>query len=274
MMAKPSDGKKDIPARRGPLSSNSIRDELMSAGDRSVMTTAAEKKNYAEALSRALALRFANALRPQFPGILPDAQGKGQESRARTAKGVKKLDVNYSTSELGLGLGVSIKTINFRDAKSGRYTKNYTRADGELRAEASDYHVRQPYAVMVAVVFIPLDACYDAKKDPSSFGQAVKIFRFRGGREDPDADPNLFEAVFIGLYDTDPERFGETIFFDVRHAPPKAGRPQESLSFAELVDAIRRIYDQRNSPVFEWADASTEVLAAPVIDPDDEEDEN
>lgn len=271
-MAKPKTTKKPARKKQAPEISNTINDELVLAGDRSAMTTAAEKKNYAEVLSRALATRFANALRPYFPGILPDEHGKGQESKARTAKGVKKLDVNYSTSELGLGLGVSIKTINFRDGATKRYTKNYTRADGELRAEGSDYHVRQPYAVMVAVIFIPLDACEDAKRDPSSFGQAVKIFRFRGGRDEPAADPNLFEAVFIGLYDTAPERFGETIFFDVRNAPPKAGPPQNSMSFAELVDEIRRTYDRRNSPVFEWADASKEVLSAPIIDPDEEED--
>lgn len=132
-----------------------IVDELRSAGDRALAVTRADKKNYAEALSRKLAIRFANGLRPNFREILPDESGVGQESKARTAKGFKRLDVNYSRPEIGLGLGVSIKTINFRDPKTGRYTKNYTRVDGELRAEASDYHDRQPYAVMVAVVFIP-----------------------------------------------------------------------------------------------------------------------
>jgi len=255
-------------------SANSIRAELEIAGDRAAMITTTSKKNYAEALSRALATRFANALRPQFPGVLPDEHGRGQESKARTAKGVKKLDVNYSTAELGLGLGLSIKTINFRDSASNRYTKNYTRADSELRAEASDYHVRQPYAVMVAVVFVPLDACDDAKRDPSSFGQAVRIFRFRGGRDEPTDDPNLFEAVFVGLYDTDPQHFGEVIFFDVKNAPPRSGRPGDAMGFHELVDEIRRTYDRRNSPVFEWADAREEVLSTPLTDPDAEGEED
>jgi hypothetical protein len=252
---------------------NSIAHELTLAGDRSSMTTSTLKKNYAETLSRALAIRFADVLRQHFPSILPDVHGRGQESRARTAKGVKKLDVNYSTAELGLGLGLSIKTINFRDGSSNRYTKNYTRADGELRAEASDYHVRQPYAVMVAVVFVPIDSCDDAKRDPSSFGQAVKIFRFRGGRDEPTDDPNLFEAVFIGLYETDPQNFGEVSFFDVRNAPPRSGRPNDSMGFAELVEAIKQTYDARNSPIFQWADADEEVLTEPLIDPDEEDPE-
>src|SRR5262245_42608206 len=87
---------------------------------------AAAKKNYAERLSRAIATKVATGLRPHFPGILPDESDKGHESKARTSKGFKKLDVNYSTPELGLGLGVSVKTVNFRDRKSARYTKNYT----------------------------------------------------------------------------------------------------------------------------------------------------
>lgn len=262
-----------MPRSQSRYEENHIRAELEVAGDRALAASAAAKKNYAEALSRALAQRFADALRPSFPGILPDPSGAGQESRARTAKGVKKLDVNYSTAELGLGLGVSIKTINFPDGKSGRYTKNYTRADGELRAEASDYHVRQPYAVLVGVVFLPIDVCDDGVKGPSSFGQAVKVFRFRARRLEPTDDPNLFERVFIGLYDTTPAQFGTVGFFDVMTAPPRNGRPARLLTFAELVQEIRTTYDLRNSPVFEWADAAPDILTEPVTDPD-EVDEN
>lgn len=250
---------------------DSIAAELHRAGDRAAAVTREDKKNYAETLSRGLAQRIANELRTIFPGILPDADGRGQESRARTGKGIKKLDVNYSTAELGLGLGLSIKTVNFRDGKTKRYTKNYTRADSELRAEASDYHVRQPYAVLIGLVFLPLDACDDGTQSPSSFGQAVTVFRFRAGRDEPTADPNLFERVFIGLYDADPERFGEVGFFDVMDAPPRNGRPATLLTMGELVGRVQTIYDKRNSPAFEWADAGTDILTEPVIDPDDDE---
>src|SRR5262245_27500507 len=81
--------------------------------------------------------------------------GRAQNRGARTAKGFKKLDVNYSTPELGLALGVSIKTINYRDPETKRYTKNYSRVDNELRAEAMDYHQRQPFAVLVGLLFLP-----------------------------------------------------------------------------------------------------------------------
>lgn len=251
---------------------DSIRAELEAAGGRSLARNRDDKKNYAEVLSRQLALRVANALRPSFPGILPDAQGRGQESRARSAKGIKRLDVNYSTVELGLGLGISIKTVNFRDSKSGRYTKNYTRADGELRAEASDYHVRQPYAVLAALVFMPADACDDAVRHVSSFGHAVTIFRFRAGRVEPTDDPNLFEKVFIGLYEAEGARFGDVGFFDVTDAPPKRGRPARLLAFADVLERIRDVYDRRNSPTFVWADAPAETLTEPVVDEADESD--
>src|ERR1700730_5092837 len=190
-----------------PPIGDSIEADLRRLPEREEVKTREQKKNYAEALSRALAKRLANGLRPFFDGIMPDAKGNKQESRARTSKGYKKLDINYSTTELGLGLGVSVKTINFIDARSKRYTKNYTRVDNELRAEASDYHERQPYAVMVAIIFIPLDACADGKtrgrrSTASSFAQAVHIFRHRANRMAPIDAPAKFERVFIALYET------------------------------------------------------------------------
>lgn len=254
---------------------SSIRSELESAGSRSTCVTQAQKKNYAERLSRALAQRVADALRTDFDGVLPDPNGAGQESRVRSAKGYKKLDVNYSTPELGLGLGVSIKTINFPDAASNRYTKNYTRADAELRAEATDYHDRQPYAVMVAIVFLPLDSCDDGagrNDTPSSFGRAVETFRFRANRRKPDDASMLFERVYIGLYSTAEETFGDVGFFDVMDRPPKHGRPRQLLTFAEMVRGIVGAYDERNWPTFEWADAEPEPVILPSAEDGGEDD--
>jgi len=221
----------------------------------------AEKKNYAEALSRQLATCIANALRKSFPGITPDPSGAHQEAPARTSKGVKKLDINYSTPQLGLGLGVSIKTLNFRDGRSRRYTKNFTRVDNELRAEAMDYHTRQPYAVLAGVVFLPMDACDDARAEPSSFGRAVQLFRLRAGREKPVDVSELFESFHIALYDyalmrSDPMSSETCIFFDALNAPPRARRPtrDEYYLFDEFVQQVRFCYDRRNRPPVIWAD--------------------
>lgn len=271
---KTSTRKARFSTEREALFLDRIDRELNWAGDRDSVAarSATDKKNYAESLSRALSQRFADSLRSSFKGILPDVRGGGQESRARTGKGLKKLDVNYSTVELGLGLGVSIKTINFRDTRTKRYTKNYTRVDNELRAEAADYHERQPYAVLCAVVFLPLDACDDGVKSaPSSFGQAVQIFRYRGGREKPGDDVTLFERLLVGLYDSDRGDFGRVCFFDAMDDPPRKGRPSTSKSFQEALDAIVDAYDRRNKTKFKWADGGTEVLKSPPAESDDED---
>jgi hypothetical protein len=244
---------------------SSIVDALKKAGERpTAAAERGEKKNYAERLSRLLAQLVANRMRPDFPGIFPDEAGRGQESPARTAKGFKKLDVNYSTTELGLGLGVSIKTITTPDPRTKRYTKNYTRIDAELRAEAVDYHKRQPFAIMVALIFLPIDACDDAKphktegegrnSEPSSFGAAVRIFRTRANRQDHQNDLDLFERVLIGLFEIQGEESGRVHFFDVMNKPPRYGRPRASslLTLDRAIEEIRKTYDARNNPPFEW----------------------
>ena len=130
------------------------------------------------------------------------------------------------------------------------------RVDNELRAEAADYHVRQPYAVMVGILFLPIDACDDASlpKTASSFGDSVKFFRNRSARAAVDMAPDLFERFFIGLYDLDAKRFGNVSFFDVMDAPPKSGRPSKMLSLDQIIKAIVDTYDNRNSPPFKWAE--------------------
>ncbi len=204
-----------------------------------------------------MATCIANALRRDFPGITPDELGGDQETPARTAKGFKKLDVNYSTPSLGLALGVSVKSINFSDERTRRFTKNYTRNDNELRAEATDYHQRQPYAVLVGVLFMPIASCDDAaqgrkqERNISSFGKAVKFFRARANRQVPRDDVDLFERFFIGLY----EDTAETLLFDVMRPPPRNRRPLESecLHFDGFITEIVRTYRGRNDPPFHWA---------------------
>lgn len=231
----------------------------------SVNAKSTAKKNYAERFSRAVAQCVANRLREIFPGTKPDAEGGGQESLARTAKGFKKLDVNYSTAELGLALGVSVKSVNFPDwsdekQRVGRFTKNYSRNDNELRAEATDYHQRQPYSVLAGILFLPeaayRDAALPARKGEeggvSSFGASVKFFRPRAGRRTPRDDVDLFERFFIGVYN---DETGETCFFDVMNPPPRSRelRPEECASFDELIQEIIKTYNERNNPPFQWA---------------------
>jgi hypothetical protein len=233
-----------------------------------------DKRNYALRFSNALAQLVADAIRvrhERFLTIKPDRDGKGQESKARTHKGFKKLDVNYSTLTLGLALGVSIKTVNHKDVKRdknknikdiARYDHNLSRHDTEFLAESSAYHQRQPYAVMVALFFMPADGATDgvvSKKGvvtrASSFGRAVQWFHHRANRLRPEDDPNLFERVFVGLYNRDDPDRGDVRFFDVMAAPPKNARPpdRDLLTLDQVVGEIVEAFERRNGLTFKWA---------------------
>lgn len=206
----------------------------------------AEKKNFAQRLSTAIAQKVADALRPRFRSILPDQEGRMQESRSMGAGGLKKLDVNYSTPEMGLGLGVSVKTINFRDESTRRYTKNIKRVDGELRAEAQDYHMRQPYAVLSGLIFMPADAALDGAGDRSSFRHAHEVFRNRAGRVSPDGDHAKFERLWLGLYGITAPHIGRVLFYDTMRDVPAFGAPEGGMNFAEVLVELTDAFDARN----------------------------
>jgi hypothetical protein len=203
------------------------------------------KKNFAQRLSNSLAQKMADALRPGFRGILPDEHGRGQESRSRGAGGPKKLDVNYSHVQIGLGLGVSIKTINFKDEKTGRYTKNIKRLDGELRAEAQDYHVRQPYSVLAALIFMPDEAALDSDTK-SSLRHAWEVFQRRSGRKSTTNDASLFERIWLCVYDTSEATLGTCRCFDVGADFPYAGLPTSWQTLSELIPQIDGVFRDRN----------------------------
>lgn len=244
----------------------------------------ADKKNYAQRLSNVLAQTIADALRPRLPTITPQADGREQEARVRVAGGgMKRLDVKATDPTLGLILSVSIKTYSFPDYDSGkgrlgRYTKNAVRNDHELRGEASVLHQRQPYAVLIAVMFLPVEAALDGKSDKSSFAHHVQTLKKRAGRgrrpvilegvegtawmqiggEDPRAD--LFERVFVGLYESAGPRRGHVRFVDVERPVPQRGAPSaaSSLSFDGFVAEVLAEMEARNDTAPSWSSTSLE----------------
>jgi hypothetical protein len=217
-----------------------------------------EKNTYSTRFANNMARLVAFGLREQFgdffSGILPHDEG-GLESAAWGSRGTGRLDVNYSTPELGLGLGISLKSVHIPEEKSGRarrYTHNMKRNDEELRVESISYHTRQPYAVMVAVLFLPYDSCSDGT-DVSSFGAWVEYLHELVGRKDPGDDAALFERGFIGLYDPDPST-NRMEFFDIEQPPPRKGRPQRLLPFSGFLGEIKKSYDRRNHKDFKWSE--------------------
>lgn len=232
-----------------------------------------DKHAYASALSRKLAVRMAAALRPRFPAVLPTEDDIGHESLTGSSEGKKRLDVKVWDDTLGLQLLVSIKTYSFRDwdnkkQVAGRYTKNIKRNGLELKDEADVVHRRQPYSVMVALLFVPLTACDDGDPDStsdtrgvSSFASIVRRLRVRTGRAlDPDQRRfdrfDLTEKLFVGLYEyEDPDRRGELRFFDVQDNPPRATRPTPDMTMDldTLVGTVADLVTTRNSTGIEWA---------------------
>src|SRR5262245_51314612 len=219
-------------AGEGPL--RSVLDALEPKPD--VSASREDKHAYASRLSRSLAVLIASALRPRFPKIIPTPDDTGHESPTGSASGKKRLDVKVWDDKLGLELLVSIKTYSFRDWSSktktaGRYTKNVQRNGMELKDEADVIHRRQPYSVMVALFFLPIDACDDgdvsasSDKGASSFASVVRRLRHRQGRA---IDPNersfdrfdLAEKLYVALYEPiGDETRGWLRFFDVANNP-------------------------------------------------------
>jgi hypothetical protein len=223
--------------------------------------TASVKNQYAVRFADRMAKQIASELAERIEGVEATAS-----RTAGSARGPKQLDVNFSTPRLGLGLGISLKSVHIRDvAGAGRYTHNMKRNEEELRIEASGYHKRQPYAVMIAVLFLPADATTDGKKDnPSSFGSWVRHLRPYAGRMDTKNDIDKFEKIYIALYEPD----GSSIrFFDVENAPPKNGPPANTVNFTEFLDHVYHAYLHRNHAEFQWADGDDDPL---TIAEDDE----
>jgi hypothetical protein len=199
----------------------------------------ARKKNYSQRLSDALARRLVADLGRSFPGI------EAGERRAGGRERPIRVDVRWHTS-YGLGLGISVKTLNFRDGKSGRFTKNLQRIDKELNAEAGDLHGFQPRAVLAALLLMPEEARTDGAKGRSSFDHALDVFRKRVGRAGEVQAAERFELFFLGTYAADAARYGDVVLHDLEGF--RSGDPvPPDRTWEDFLEAIRRACEQRFS---------------------------
>ena len=237
---------------------------LAAAAPRPVQSDAVGPKNqYAVRFADAMASRIADDLFERLENITATTKRD-----AGAARGAKQLDVNFSTPRLGLALGISLKSVHLRDIKGAqRYTHNMKRNEEELRIEASGYHKRQPYAVMIAVLFLPFDSAEDGKRDnPSSFGSWVRHLRPYTGRRSHEDEIDKFEKIYIALYEPD----GSALkFFDIEKAPPKNGRPADAISYRDFLAEAYHAYLDRNEAEFQWADGAEDPL--PLDDAQEEE---
>lgn len=196
------------------------------------------KKNYSQSLSDALARKIVVELSHPFPGIMAG------ETRAGGRAGPIKVDVRFR-DDYGMRLGISIKTINFRDLTTRRYTKNIKRNDKELRSEASDLHQYQPFAVLVGLVLLPEEARSDGRSGRSSLMHAMDTFRRRVGRADPNGDKECFELLFVGTYALEEDRFGEVRLHDAAFYKGDEQLPPE-LGWDDFLECTCVAYEERH----------------------------
>lgn len=200
-------------------------------------------------MSECLAYAFAEELRrrglkqvrPAEPGELDSS---GAERRMAGGIGAKKVDVSWATDESGLLLGISIKSINFRDARTGNFQKNLTNRRGDMLMEAVTLHRRFPYAVLVGFFFLDKDAAQDGTdRRRSTFHNAHSRLRLFTGRSDPAGRDEQYERLYLVLVDASP--FKSTLKAN------KVDEAERAIGFEAVFDEIVELVADRNPDFYE-----------------------
>lgn len=210
---------------------------------------AATKKRYSEMVSNAVAPAFAEEMRargltgsrPAPPGVLGPS---GAERRMAGAIGAKRVDVTWATEESGLLLALSIKSINWRDARSSNYQKNIPNRRGDLLYESVTLHRRFPYAVLGGFMFLDRAAADDGTKNRrSTFLNAHSRLRLFDGRDDPAGRDEQYERLYIVLLDATPLRAWWQVY--------RVGDPATTLDLPDVFDELVGLVGERNPDFYE-----------------------
>jgi hypothetical protein len=168
----------------------------------------AQKNPWVGKISNTLAVAIAEELRQRGmrearPGPPGDVGLSGAERRLAGGIGAKRVDVSWATEESGLLLACSVKTIMFRDARSGAFQKNLTNRRGDLLVEAVTLHRRFPYAVLAGFLFLDHKAAEDGTtRRKSTFLNAFPRLRLFTRRPDPAGREEQFERLYLLLVDS------------------------------------------------------------------------
>lgn len=211
-----------------------------------------EKKRYSERISEVVAHAFARELRDRgLAGARPMAPGEddvsGAERRMAGGIGAKKVDVTWATEESGLLLGISVKSINFRDSKTGNFQKNLTNRRGDMLMEAVTLHRRFPYAVLAGFFFLDKGAETDqTAKRRSTFTNAHARMKLFTGRNDPAGRDEQYERMYVLLLDA------SSTAPDVRAF--EVGKPANAIPLNEIFDALLLLVAERNPDFYDAVD--------------------
>lgn len=230
-------------------------DELVAAALKSLPSkplddaTRAKKKRYSEQMSAAIALAFADELRHRgMKGARPAAPGElggsGAERRMAGGLGAKKVDVTWATEEAGLLFAISVKSINFRDKKTGNFQKNLVNRRGDMLMEAVTLHRRFPFAVLAGFVFLDHGAAADATaKRRSTFVNTHHRLRLFTGRDDPAGRDEQYERLYVLLLDANP--------FEPAIKTYEVGQPDAEKPLASVLDELVGLVAERNPDFYE-----------------------
>ena len=228
---------------------------LRSVGDKPPDSASAPvKKSYSERVSAAVAGAVAQELRERgLRGARPAPPGEldtsGAERRMAGGMGAKKVDVTWATEEAGLLLGISIKTINFRDRRTNNFQKNLTNRRGDMLFEAVTLHRRFPYAVLGGLFFLDKGAAHDdTKRRRSTFLNAHARFQLFAGREDPGGRDEQYERLYLVLLDA-----------SSAHAQLDAyavGNAKSPIPWAAVIDELLFVTALRNSDFYEYKEGN------------------
>lgn len=216
------------------------------------------KNPWVASLSNVLAQAFAQELRHRGmaevrPSPAEVTGASGAERRLAGGIGAKKVDVSWATEESGLLFACSVKTIMYRDARSGNFQKNLTNRRGDLTVEAMTLHRRFPYAVLSGWLFMDAQAAHDAtERRRSTFDNAFARLRLFTGRADPAGREEQFERLYLLLLDADPD----SPRIDCYHVSD----PSRTVAVGDALDELVELVGERNFDLYEAVDDTVRKL--------------
>lgn len=195
----------------------------------------------AQCLAEELRARGMDTARPAPPGVLG---ASGAERRIMGGIGPKKVDVSWATEEAGLILAISVKTINFRDGKSGNFQKNLTNRRGDMLFESITLHRRYPYSVLAGFLILDQGAAEDdTGRRRTTFENAHARFELFTGRDDPAGRDEQYEQLFILLLDANP--------FAPKVSSFAVGDPVHPIPLELVFDRLVELVAKRNADFYE-----------------------
>jgi hypothetical protein len=158
--------------------------------------------------------------------------------------GAKKVDVTWATEESGLLLGISVKSINFKDQSTGNYQKNLTNRRGDMLFEAVTLHRRFPFAVLAGFFFLDEGASNDGTSTRrTTVANTHDAFKLFTGRPDPAAREEQFERFYIVVHAPGSQPPSADFF--------RAGEPFHPVALEEIFDELILLLAERNSDFYE-----------------------